>query len=557
MLKIFFFTLIILATIAGGSQVLISNMLQATMIVENNATVSGTMNRLKQSVLFVGGQYYLPYGIEKSDYHALPANFFGLRKSAQGRDIIYCPYAMNPPGATTSTVTMAGGDTYNVQLDSSFSPDGADYIVGSDAPPVPGIAAAIILPQRSADVPSCDDVQVNTEGEYVLGGDSLGKGLLYVLTQSEIAFVHRGGINEFIESSEPANELENVLSEVSLKPSENAVITLEAGEAFSMSSGFTFTSTDSTLPRSIIIQSSQPGVAAQINTISVVGLDFSGTNITLKDVTFGSNVRVSVTDGEAVLSNVSAPTLRADYSEIIVQNVGLGRNGVSTASLDLRASKLIQKGALAIQGNFSVIASIVNSEWLVRGDLTISYVGNPVALQFQDSEMDARGVTINSTGVASTLFYLDTASRLQMDSVIWNNSGNLNYGFYTLGKMSIIDSALNGSNQVGVGISSIDGSVTRIEGTTIGSSASPIATAWEALPSSRLSGEADVYAVDCAAGDMFLDNSISGQPVAIFLSDRFVMGDAPGFFGAKIYNNSPGSGYAPTQPFSTLILTCN
>jgi hypothetical protein len=575
MLKIFFLTLIVLATIAGGSQVLISNMLNATMIVENNATVLGTMNRLKQSVLYSNGLYYLPYGLESTDYHALPVSFFGLRKSAQGRDLIYCPYASSTIVTPSDTVSMANGDIYEVTLSDAFSPDGSDYVTESTPPPVAGIAAILILPQRSADLPSCNDVGVNAEGEFLLTGNSADKGMVYVLTLSEIAFIYRGGVNAFIQASDAAAKFTETLQKIASTPSENAVITLEAGATFAINNSFMFSSTDGSLPRSIIIKSSRTGVNAQISSSGVQTLAFEGTSVTFKDVVLGTNVQLSADESSATFVNFGATSLSANDSNIILDNTSFGRNGNISRAVYMSNSRVVQKGRLWLLGTANPMMELINSDWVARDDISIDYNGGSadpvVKINLENSVFDLRGVSLSSSGSASqgALFGVSPSSTLNLLNMTWSNSGNLRTGFDVLGQMHISGSALHGSRNVNTVIFARGGSDIRIVGSTIGQTSERPAIGIQSNYAARISGPYRqsppgaspligtpvlVAADNCTDGWKFVDDVYDGQSVSFFVDDVYVKAVDP-FYGSVVSNIDPNNTNA-NDVSASLVLNC-
>lgn len=575
MLKIFFMALIILSTLAGGSQILISNMLRATMIVENQSIVTGTMNRLKQSVLFSNGDYYLPYGVNEDGYHALPLSFLGLRKSAQGRDIIYCPYAPSIITTSTGTVSLPNSTSYDVTLSNTFSPDGTDYVVESTASPVLGVAAALIMPQRSADLPSCDDIDTNADGEFILSGNSADKGMVYVLTNSEVAFIYRGGVNEFVQVADASTKLNAALREAALKPSENAVITLESGGTFQISESFVFQSSDSNLPRSIVVKSSVPGTTAQISSSAARSLQFDGVNVTFNDVVLGTNIQISSNDTRLNLKNFGALRLVAYASDITLDNASFGRNGVNAAALDISASNVKQNGSLWIQGIASPMVSMQNSDWVSSSNISIDYVGgssSPVRkISLENSSMDLRNLTVSSSGSASqgTLFYVSPSSKLNLSGITWNNSGSLNVGFEVFGDSHIVNAALNGSRNVNIVLWAQSGSGIRVEGSTVGTTANRPSVGIQSSYASQITGpyrqpppgaspligaQVSVAADNCTDGWKFVDDVYSGENVSFYVDDIYVKAVDP-FFGSVISNTDPFNTNA-NDVSASLVVTC-
>ncbi len=532
MVKIIIFSVLVLAALAGGSNVLLSNLIQAIVIIEDKSIVRTAINTLRQQSVSVNGNYFLPYGIKEANKQLLPTSFHGARKSAKGNDLLYCPYSELDNVAATDTVQLSALEDYDVTLDSTVSPSGEDYVTRSVRPSVEGVAAFIIIPTRSAFSPLCTDVALNAESEYILTGDSAEKGTVYGVTFNEIAFMHRGGIDEFVRVIDGNEDLQEVLESVSLKPALNAVITLESGSAFSLDDTINFSSTDPLLPRSIIIKSS--GVTpATVTGSGAVMLSFLGTSVTFDNVTLGNNLSVLLTDSKSRVLGSSINRLTAQRSQVVMSSADLGSNALPDPAITLMSSSLEQTGNVNLLSGGSSVVAMQGSTWRSEGDLDIRYTGNPVGVQLQESSLSFRNSTITSRGASTALFYVDASSQLTFDSVTWTNSngGLLQNGIYSLGRLDILNTALSGNGQVSSIIQTKPGAISNIESSTLGSNGSRPTVGWLDDGSASISGDVSVYATTCKDGGRFIENDSAYN---ITTQDRYVTAISPApFFGIQ------------------------
>ncbi|MCP4258480.1 MAG: hypothetical protein GY774_13420 [Planctomycetes bacterium] len=562
MFKVVLLSLLMLISIGGTLSVLMHNLMSNAMIVENMAVMRGAANKLKQSAIYINGNYYMPYGEEDgTDYHKLPDDFYGLRKSAQGTYFIYCPYAPSNSLAATDVVTLNDETTnYEVTIDTTLTPSGNAYVTSSEAPPVEGLAALLIHPIKRSVPPSCADVTVNAEGEFVLTGDSAEKGILYPVSFDEIAFLNRTGKGFYLSSSSESGALQEALEEASLKASDDITITVESGLSFTLSSSHSISSSDKNNPRTITLKSATPGSAFTIRGSSATSLLFSNVNVVMTDVSVGQNVSVETEGSTLSMERASAPDITFERSKVFLDSVDLGRNGASSVPVSSDSSQVYQSGPVTLRGGGSLLADLVNTKWVARGNIGASYTGGPVVFQMANSQMDVRSATITSNGNGHAFFYVDPSSSLDLGDVAWSNSGVLGYGFIVRGAMTVYGSALNGNQQVSVGLRTEKGSRVYFDSSSIGTSSAMPAIGWQDSWGD-LSGEVTVYGGVCVDGPNFAEFTNPGNPmfgipsstVTVGLADKYAIGSDP-MFGTMVYN---GEGADSVASDGTLVLNCN
>jgi hypothetical protein len=510
MLKFVFLAVFVLGTIAGGSQVLINNMLRATMTVEDSAKLRAVKSRLEQSVRVVSGQVMMPLGEEEDNKHTLPSFFTGLRNSANGVKIVYCPYAERDVLTASSVISMSDVDEYDI---TTVSVQGVSYVSESIRPPVPGVAAALILPDRASSDVLCSDLSVDANGNYELVGDSAGQGRVYALTFSELRHIHSVGIFKNIAVVDGDENLSEILDDAALRPHEDLFISLRSGDSFSLNNSKIFDNSGYNRKRKIVIASSQPGVAATIAGASgTASLGFSNADVVFRDIEFTGGVDVSVKDSDLELVNVSLRRILGEFSDIRLQDVVSGGPGLSFPVVNLNESLTVITGDFYARNNgANVISTIGGSLSFHDANVEISYVGGAIGLQVQNGKFSSEGTSVLTNGNGNVAFYTDSSSQLYWSNTTWENSGNLGFGFYNLGRATLRDSVIGGNNQVAVGFASLPGSVNYFENSSIGEVGSRFSVGIQDDNSLAISGDINIYADTCTDGSAFESSgSVSG-----------------------------------------------
>jgi hypothetical protein len=518
MLKMILLTIVVLSALAGGTQMLVMNMLEATNTVENSARMRAVNNRLEQAVHFVNGVPYMPYGVEKVNYHALPTSFAGLRKSAKGQEVVYCPYAKNNVTTATTQITLDGIDSYDVSTANLLV--GQAYVTESERPPVDGLAAAIILRQKTTSNPSCDDLELNADSDLVLGGDSQGQGRVFGVFFTDLEFIHQSGISERVAVVDGEEELQEAFSRVVSQPYQNALVQIASGETYTLTSSHAFNFLNSAGSRQVVIESDSDGNSATIVSATPITLSFENVTVSFKDIILGSNIAVEV-NGEKIdatgtsfstlaLNSVDAKIIDSSSTvtlltggSTIIEDSTFGTVASVRPALELINAEVRGLGVISVRSGASVAVSMIDSEWSVGSGLNITYAANAFGVQLQNSSVSFNNTNIASTGDGSILFYVDTNSQLQIVNSTWTNTGALNYALYSQGRTSIVNSALTGGGLVNVGLNTLPGAVTTLTNSVIGSNSSPFSVGWQDEGSMALSGITDIYATQCSNGGRF------------------------------------------------------
>jgi hypothetical protein len=505
MLKYLLFVFIVLGVGSSGLMYANKIMYANTQAMQNELKAQNAVSRLKQDIVFIDGVHLAPEGKDAGNHYELPDRFVGSRANQNGVPLLYCPYASRAVVAATDQVPLADGTSYDITVDTTLVPEGYGYVTHSDAPPVANVLALVIAPKKSADLPSCADVRLMPSGNYQLTGDSASKGAVYGVHSDEVRYAEDNGVWRLVSASD--DTLMADIAEVAMRASDDGTLILEANGNHTFSGDVVIAAPGKR--RTVVIKSSSSGVAANFGSGAAGSLTLRNVDLVVEDITFGNGVAIVVDGGTLTARRTSAPRIQAFDGVVELENVALGRNGQSVAALELVRSRLVHLGALTFQGQAPMLVALQDAHWVSNATSTLSSTlafnanGNPILFQSVGSRVALRGTVINvNTASAQSLFYLDRSSELTLQSVVWNQSGGINYGIYADGDVSIQDSQLIGGN-ASHGIRIGNGARLHTTNSSVGSSSSSVGVGVLDDGGSSITGDLTVVAGTCTQGRAF------------------------------------------------------
>ena len=472
MFKYILLMFIMITVGASGVMYYTQTLFRSTLLMQNKLQAIASLNRLKQSVIFENGNYYLPYGEQKADHHELPLSFAGSRTTQNGIPMVYCPYAPHAVVTATNTVQLTSLFDYNVTTNTTLSPDGAPYVVASEPAPTPGVLGFILIPQAAAVLPVCSDVTVNGDGRFVLSGGSLGRGIAYALHQDEMTYLGQNGRWLYADKQAGVENLNALLTEVAQHPHEDAVLTLKAGESFTLTDNFLLTSGSASKRRSVLIKSTDVSNPATINAGAILNLDAQDVDIHFAGVNLGSNIRTTLKKTNTTFERTNAYAVDAYDSQLTLDTANFGVNNSPLTPLVLHNSQVTHSsGQVTLSGNGALILGLDDSQWLSDGaNVAFNVVATPLLVQLGNSQWVQRNsqVNVSATGNAQALFLVDGQSKLTLSQTTWNQSGNINYGIYASGEVHLLNTQLNATNRTNVAVHTEPGATLVWQGSVIG-----------------------------------------------------------------------------------------
>ena len=553
MLKVFMLVAILLTTGFGVQYSYFANF-KATTISQNELTASSIVNKLKSYAIKDGETYLVPLGINGEDYHELPTYIAGSRVTRSGVPFMYCPFSSAPLANEDSTVNIDDVSSYKVSVTNSAVTSLRNYVSGSPPPPVPDVVAVIISLEKRSNISDCRDVEINSDGRYVLGGDSARTGRVYALTVHDIQVSDKVNI-QFIDSS-LANSLNIALIEVSNRPTEEHIVVLRAGESYALSNSFVFEPAYLGKRGSVIIRGENPSSLSSITTTdgNPVSMSFSDMGVVFENISLSNSVSLDFDSSDLRMRRVSGGIISVVSSSVHFDNVGFNGNTLNRTALSIVSSEMYVKNGLSVTSDSNPATYLEDSKLTTSG-LTFNLgVGNSsVGVQLLNSEWSSRDTNLTysvPTGAtAQTAVYVDGLSRFAWSGGDIAGSGNLTYGVFVEGDTVVqnADFMFDSNTSVALGVSA--GSKANLTNMTLGDPLSSSSVGLLDDGGASVRGNVTIYATTCFSGDGFT-RSLSG----VVQDDTVVQVNTD--FSIVVGSATRNVNLDVTEQFNTIGTTC-
>tara|TARA_R110001583_G_scaffold4718_14_gene26909 strand:+ start:2791 stop:4452 length:1662 start_codon:yes stop_codon:yes gene_type:complete len=512
MLKVFMLIAILLTTGFGVQYAYFANF-KATTISQNELTASSILNRLKSYAVKNGETYLMPLGVNGDEYHELPTYIAGSRVTRSGIPFMYCPFSDAPLGSEDSDIKLSESEDYKVSVVNSAVTNERDYVIGSPASPVADVVALLISLEKRSQIPDCRDVEVNAEGRYVLGGNSVRTGRVYALTIHDIQVSEQVNV-QYVGSA--GNALNVALNDASNRPTEEHIIVLKGGESYSLSNDFVFESAYLGKKGSIIVRGESPTSLSNITTTggSSVNMSFNGMSVVFENISLSNSISLNFDNADVRMRRLSGGVTSITSSEVHFDNVGFNGNTLNKTALSIISSSVFVQTGLNITGHTNPATYIEDSK-LTTNALTFNLgIGSSgIGVQLLNSEWSSRTTnlvySVRSGATAQTVVYIDGLSRFAWSGGGVLGSGNLDYGVFVEGETVIqnADFMFDSNTSVALGLSA--GARANLSSMTLGDSSSYVGVGLLDNGGSSVRGDVSIYASTCFAGDGFT-NSLTG-----------------------------------------------
>jgi len=504
MLKVFMLVAILLTTGFGVQYAYFANF-KSTTITQNEMSAGAITNKLKSYAIKQGNSYVMPYGVNEDGYHQLPTYISGSRVTRSGIPFVYCPFSQQVVINDDVVVDISDEESYAVDILNSSITQGRDYVVASVASPIPDVVALVISPEKRSNIPDCRDVEVNSDGRYVLGGDSARLGRVHAVTVHDIQTSSR--VN--VEYVDPANTeaLSAAFQEVSNSPAEDHIIVLRAGATYTFSESYNFSPLYLGKKGSVIIRGESVSSPSIINASVATNLAFSQMLVTIENISFSNTIKISAIDSDLKMRAVSGGLVNATNSKVSFLNVGLNGNTRSESGLILTNSTVTIASNLSVTSSANPAFYIQDSDVVhTGGNLTIGTSNGSVGLQMLNTKWSSRAANLNfsvNSGIAQALVYVDSESAFVASGGTASGSGSLSWGVFSLGVLQLDSYSLTLNTNVGVGIHLGIGSRSRLTNTTIGAPSFPVTVGIDDVGSISTSGQVGIFGSTCFGGAGF------------------------------------------------------
>ena len=504
-------TLALTTMVAGGYYfyTLIYSQNMQLKAQKNDLFLQKTKNNIIVSAKPLGdnSEYAIPYGDNAAtNYHTIPSWVSMERKNPWGNYLVYCPLGYKSTGTMTNSVNLNISESYNVGVINDFRTEingqTRDFVISSqyidinndstleNAPDfnsdgVPDDILGFLIspyPNKNNVVPDCKDISYLSSEEVF----SVTGGTVVALFENEIDSYNK--INTASTSLEESgytfnidninnNTLNNNLTYYQSFSDKRKVYFYLGNGTYSFNS-IDFVNDDKYEKEVIFIGvEDDPGTTeverSVVNSSSTSStMKFDGYNVTLKNVTFDTNTRLQISNGNLYTENetsLSNPYLEngewfvKDQTTVLassLNNVSDILNG-SVSSVFLKNSKLL------IDDNNQLTINLDNSDdWGLYGfgsqlimegngstnNLLINHNGHSgnYGIVFYQSEIYIRDANIyfNSSTSQVMGIYLDGDWKYNAFNGRLNLSGREQVGVYLRGSLEAIDHDLRNRNYI-------------------------------------------------------------------------------------------------------------
>jgi hypothetical protein len=504
MFKVFLFLLLVMSTGTSTIYILSQNIFKNTMLMQTELEAQSALNKLRRTVKYDGGVFYVPHGINGDDYHELPQDFLGVRTTSQGHPLVYCPYSYvsTPPGDVD--VLMSNSSTYPVTVGTVGS-GSVDYIKSSIASPVTEVLAFIAIPRSRNSAPACEDLGVDTDGSYVFTGDSAGQGRPFVLHRSDL--VASGSSKTISLTPDSSMSLDQVFEQISEEPESDFVVSISPGD-YELMRNHSFDRADVASAGSVYMYGTGPSVNVYSKRPMGADVDLTYDSMELKinNVNFYGSVYFQFIDSELDFTSYSATGISLISSGLKADSIHLGNATTTNPVFLLNNSEVISRGDFNVEGYGPLLVSSLQSSWTANNSMMrFDYGGDGIALQIEDSDISFSNSNMLSRivgGSPSSWWYIDGPSEVSLSDFTLALSGAPTYGIYNRGKLNIKDTSLQ-TPLADVSLELTESSSLDSVRSSVGSSSRRAAIGINDNLSRSITGEIDIYAATCLSGGYF------------------------------------------------------
>jgi hypothetical protein len=534
----------VLLTTGYSMQYSYQSSLKASINMQDEALIGGVLEALIHNAVSYNGNYAMPLGVNVDGYHQLPTSLGSSRVSMNGTPFVYCPFSSALANEVDSEVSIGGGGSYPVSVLNNSVTKGRDFVYGVESIPASKLLAVVIKPNVRENIPDCYDVALNSEGKYVLTGESEGMGRPYVITTDDMVYddvvkvydAHNSeSLNEALEAVERNPEGDHII-----------LITTIVGYRYIINRGYTFDSKSHGGSLTIRAEVDDLGFVTgedwkkveirplEGNGNYIFPLKFINMHVTVQNLWFNGGFFLETYDSIVNMKNAAIYDLSFYNSSVSLEDV------YAYSGIHSYRSKILMAGENQFHNNMSAGGVSDESVWFEDSEITsaestlkIVVHGEGVGVTMINSKLTLRQsdvifVAFEANGsTPSAMFHIDPASTLVTSDVNVLNpnvayapeSGSkFKYGIVNLGRFVAENFNMSLYEVSDVGMYSSKGSFNRFGNVKLGNS-SDSESAYQAVfgdADAQFLGNVDIESTACFSGDGFENN------ISLSVQDDFV-----------------------------------
>ncbi len=529
-------------------------------IQRDKINISHVTKLVVNNIKYVNDKKLVPFGVDGENYHELPDWMLFNKNNSFGKPYMYCPYSLDNSLTADDTVLNNDETSYDVEKISNTLTENREYVLASDPAPISNILAFIVS-FREDSVYTCNDI-IFANNKFQLPEPTDGR--VEAITNDSLLASDLRRVEEY--SIEQSNDIfGSVIANWNGTQPDKYVISLKAGDIFTLPSGTTVNNSDKGTEKVIYISGENELNKSLINNDnSSSGIDvyFSDVKLILDNLNMIGNFTLNLNNVELIVNNSTLRNINANNSKISLNNTIIsGTANYSSPSLILNNSELIfenngnfvfNKGSGT--GNISLI-SVINSKINSNNtNIQFNVSGDINAIELANSELNLFSTTLDyntTTGTPSSFIYGDSTSELNLYYSQIEQERSFSFVRFK-GKAVINNSNISMENASNNAIVLDHGSHFEINNTNIVNSINngnqPIVGIRD-LGAQFISGDNNnIYASTCITGDIFnkeeiitiTDDTISAvnndfSIVTTSNEDEFIL-DIKDYFNKFYYN---------------------
>jgi len=529
-------------------------------IQRDKINISHVTKLVVNNIKYVNDKKLVPFGVDGENYHELPDWMLFNKNNSFGKPYMYCPYSLDNSLTADDTVLNNDETSYDVEKISNTLTENREYVLASDPAPISNVLAFIVS-FREDSVYTCNDI-IFANNKFQLPEPTDGR--VEAITNDSLLASDLRRVEEY--SIEQSNDIfGNVIANWNGTQPDKYVVSLKAGDIFTLPSGTTVNNSDKGTEKVIYISGENELNKSLINNDnSSSGIDvyFSDVKLILDNLNMIGNFTLNLNNVELIVNNSTLRNINANNSKISLNNTIIsGTANYSSPSLILNNSELIfeNNGNFVINkgsgtGNISLI-SVINSKINSNNtNIQFNVSGDINAIELANSELNLFSTTLDyntTTGTPSSFIYGDSTSELNLYYSQIEQERSFSFVRFK-GKAVINNSNISMENASNNAIVLDHGSHFEINNTNIVNSINngnqPIVGIRD-LGAQFISGDNNnIYASTCITGDIFnkeeiitiTDDTISAvnndfSIVTTSNEDEFIL-DIKDYFNKFYYN---------------------
>lgn len=392
-------------------------------IQRDKINISHVTKLVVNNIKYVNDKKLVPFGVDGENYHELPDWMLFNKNNSFGKPYMYCPYSLDNSLTADDTVLNNDETSYDVEKISNTLTENREYVLASDPAPISNILAFIVS-FREDSVYTCNDI-IFANNKFQLPEPTDGR--VEAITNDSLLASDLRRVEEY--SIEQSNDIfGSVIANWNGTQPDKYVISLKAGDIFTLPSGTTVNNSDKGTEKVIYISGENELNKSLINNDnSSSGIDvyFSDVKLILDNLNMIGNFTLNLNNVELIVNNSTLRNINANNSKISLNNTIIsGTANYSSPSLILNNSELIfenngnfvfNKGSGT--GNISLI-SVINSKINSNNtNIQFNVSGDINAIELANSELNLFSTTLDyntTTGTPSSFIYGDSTSELNL-----------------------------------------------------------------------------------------------------------------------------------------------